>query len=122
MATYLWCRISDNSGAARHTMYAMLLERSTAYGVCHASLKVYVRYYSQGRVKHDMRIAKKTRYKRVQNALISIAFLRFANALTNAPIKWLHKNAKIAFVRVFRFSQSELRFHFAFLRANAFAI
>ena len=78
--------------------------------------------YSQGRVKHDMRIAKKTRYKRVQNALISIAFLRFANALTNAPIKWLHKNAKIAFVRVFRFSQSELRFHFAFLRANAFAI
>ena len=78
--------------------------------------------YSQGRVKHDMRIAKKTRYKRVQNALISIAFLRFANALTNAPIKWLHKNAKIAFVRVLRFSQSELRFHFAFLRANAFAI
>ena len=81
-----------------------------------------IRGYSQGRVKHDMRIAKKTRYKRVQNALISIAFLRFANALTNAPIKWLHKNAKIAFVRVFRFSQSELRFHFAFLRANAFAI
>ena len=78
--------------------------------------------YSQDRVKHYMRIAKKTRYKRVQNALISIAFLRFANALTNAPIKWLHKNAKIAFVRVFRFSQSELRFHFAFLRANAFAI
>ena len=85
--------------------------------------KLFVKQlYSQGRVKHDMRIAKKTRYKRVQNALISIAFLRFANALTNAPIKWLHKNAKIAFVRVFRFSQSEVRFHFAFLRANAFAI
>ena len=89
------------------------------------SLKIFFssfNTYSQDRVKHDMRIAKKTRYKRVQNALISIAFLRFANALTNAPIKWLHKNAKIAFVRVFRFSQSELRFHFAYLRANAFAI
>ena len=89
---------------------------------CNQVYSVTFNRYSQGRVKHDMRIAKKTRYKRVQNALISIAFLRFANALTNAPIKWLHKNAKIAFVRVFRFSQSELRFHFAFLRANAFAI
>ena len=90
--------------------------------VSRAWSRLLLHTYSQDRVKHYMRIAKKSRYKRVQNALISIAFLRFANALTNAPINWLHKNAKIAFVRVFRFSQSELRFHFAFLRANAFAI
>ena len=81
--------------------------------------------YSKDRVYHYMRIAKKSRYKRVQNALICIAFLRFTNALANAPIKWLHKNAKIAFVRVFvsanQNCDSISRF-FVTSRANAFAI
>ena len=52
-------------------------------------------------------------------------FLRFTNALANAPIKWLHKNAKIAFVRVFvsanQNCDSISRF-FVTSRANAFAI
>ena len=33
-----------------------------------------------------------------KKALFTIAFLRSANAFTNEPIKWHHKNAKIVFI------------------------
>ena len=49
---------------------------------------------------------------RVQKALLTIALFAIykVNASTTEPIKRLHKIAKSAFVGIFRFSQSDMRF------------
>ena len=71
--------------------------------------------YSGDCVKHDMLIARNSRFSRVQNGYLQSRFRNLPTQLQMNQSNGCSKSRIIAFIRVSRFSQPELQFQFAFL-------
>ena len=108
-----WYILTTKISPRKYITFLISARSSTSFTLCmifHSCGESII--YSSDYVKHDMRIARNSRFRRHSQS----RFCEYQARLRKNLIKWLHKIAKIAFVRVFRYSELELRFQYAFRR------